>query len=321
MATELEKSCTGGVVTGFMLVKSCDKKLSSKKSPYLDMMLTDKGGEIPAKLWDYSPERHGEYASGMVVKVKGTIDTWNNANQFRIERIRPVNGSDDVDISSLVCSAPLEPQKMLDEILETVDSFSDEGLKKLVKKLLSDCGEKLLICSAAVRMHHSMRGGLLYHTLSMLRLGKAICSVYPFLRQELVYAGIIVHDLCKLTEIRYAETGLAAEYTPEGGLIGHIVGGAMNIGAAGKELGIDHETVLLLEHIVLSHHGVPEFGSPVLPMFPEAEVVSTIDRLDATLFEMLGALSGVEQGKMTGKVWGLDRKLYRHSNDTEYRLK
>lgn len=319
--TELEKGAICGQATGFMIVKSCDKKVSAKKLPYLDMILTDKSGEIPAKLWDYAPAKHGEYSAGMVVKVKGTIDMWNNASQLRIEKIREKSDTDNIDMSSLVASTPIDPKDMLDEIMQTVDAFSDDGLKTLVKKLLENCGESLLVCSAAVRMHHSMRGGLLYHTLSMMRLGKAICSVYPFLREELVLAGIVVHDLCKLSEIKYAETGLASEYTVEGGLIGHIVGGVINISAAAKELGTDPETAMLLEHIVLSHHGIPEFGSPVLPMFPEAEVVSTIDRLDANLFEMLNAMSGVEVGKMTGKVWGLDRKLYRHRDDSEYRLK
>ena len=243
-----------------------------------------------------------------------------NASQLKIERIRHTAPLDDVDMSQLVAATKLDPKDMLAEIKATVDGFSDEGLKELVNKLLDDCGDKLLICSAALRMHHAMRGGLLFHTLSMLRVGKAVCSVYPFLRKDLVYAGIIVHDLFKLKEISFADTGLASEYTPVGGLVGHIVGGAIDIGLAGKELGTDTETVMLLEHIVLSHHGIPEYGSPIPPMFPEAEVVSAIDRLDASLFEMLAAIDGVDKGKTTGRVWGLDRKLYRHQDDTEYRL-
>ena len=317
--TELEKNAQNGQAVGFMLRKSADKKISVKGSPYLDMVLADKGGEIPAKMWDYQGS-DDEYNAGEIIKVKGQIDKWKNASQFKIERIRHTAPLDDVDMSQLVAATKLDPKDMLAEIKATVDGFSDEGLKELVNKLLDDCGDKLLICSAALRMHHAMRGGLLFHTLSMLRVGKAVCSVYPFLRKDLVYAGIIVHDLFKLKEISFADTGLASEYTPVGGLVGHIVGGAIDIGLAGKELGTDPETVMLLEHIVLSHHGIPEYGSPIPPMFPEAEVVSAIDRLDASLFEMLAAIDGVDKGKTTGRVWGLDRKLYRHQDDTEYRL-
>lgn len=317
--TELEKSAQNGQTVGFMLIKSVEKKISVKGSPYLDLILSDKGGEIPAKMWDYQGAED-EYNAGEIVKVKGQIDKWKNASQLKIERLRHTAPADQVDMSSLVATTDLAPEQMLAEIKATVDGFTDEGLKKLVTRLLDNCGEKLLICSAAVRMHHAMRGGLLFHTLSMLRVGKAVCSVYPFLRKELVYAGIIVHDLYKLKEINYADTGLASEYTPVGGLIGHIVGGAIDIGLMGKELSTDPETVMLLEHIVLSHHEIPEYGSPVPPMFPEAEAVAAIDRLDASLFEMLAAVSEVEIGKTTGKVWGLDRKLYRHQDDTKYRL-
>lgn len=317
--TELEKNAQNGQAVGFMLIKSSDKKISVKGSPYLDMVLSDKGGEIPSKIWDYQG-KDDEYSPGEIIKVKGQIDKWKNASQLKIERIRHTAPSDQIDMSMLVATTELAPEQMLAEIKATIDGFSDDGLKRLVTKLVDDCGEKLLICSAAVRMHHAMRGGLLFHTLSMLRVGKAICSVYPFLKRDLVCAGIIVHDLYKLKEISYADTGLASEYTPEGGLIGHIVGGVINIGLAGRELSIDPETVMLLEHIVLSHHENPEYGSPIPPMFPEAEVVATVDRLDASLFEMLAAIGEVERGKTTGRVWGLDRKLYRHQDDTEYRL-
>ncbi|MBR4868549.1 MAG: HD domain-containing protein, partial [Clostridia bacterium] len=186
--------------------------------------------------------------------------------------------------------------------------------------LVEQAGDGFLVNSAAVRMHHTMRGGLIYHTFSMMNAASALCDVYPFLNRDLVLGGIIVHDLGKLKEISYAPTGLATEYAPTGNLTGHLVGGAIDIALAAKELGITDDCVLLLQHIVLSHHGVPEFGSPVLPMFPEAQVVSTIDKLDAELFEMTAAMENVALGSTTQRVWGLDRKLYRHQNDATYRL-
>ena len=320
MRTVLEQSAVNGSATGFMLVKSCEKKVSSKKSPYLDMVLADKGGEIAAKLWDYTPDRHGEFGPGDIVKVKGSIDVWNGAPQLRVERIRSKMSTDPVSVDDLVAGTPIAPQTMLERIHAAINAFENRQLARLVRALVDKAGDAFLQDSAAVRMHHTMRGGLIFHTYSMLRAGSALCDVYPFLNRDLVLGGIIVHDLGKLKEIRYAPTGLATEYTPVGNMTGHLVGGAIDIALTAKELNITDECVVLLEHIVLAHHEVPEFGSPVAPMFPEAQVVATVDKLDAELFEMLGAMSGVEQGACTAKVWGLDRKLYRHGPDTEYRL-
>ncbi len=320
MKTMLEQNANGKVATGFMLIKTYEKKLSAKKSPYLDLVLSDKGGEISAKLWDYAPDRHGEYGVGDIIKVQGTIDVWNGAPQLRIERIRPKMGTDDISLDDLVPGTPVSPKEMMSEIRKTVDGFSNPNLSKLVHYLLDTAGEGFLKNSAALRMHHTMRGGLIYHTYSMMKVGKAMCKVYPFLNADLVLGGIIVHDLGKCKEMQYADTGLALEYTPVGNMVGHLVGGAINIAMAAKELNIEDECVTLLQHIVLSHHGIPEFGSPTPPMFPEAQVVSAVDKLDAELFQMLSAISGVDVGGTTSRVWGLDRKLYRHNQDAEYRL-
>lgn len=319
MPTDFEKKAVNGQATGFMMVKSADVK-TSKRGPYLDMTLSDKGGDINAKIWDYSADRHGEYSVGEIIKVKGSIDMWGNSPQLKIERIRLAIDSDGVSPDDFLTTAQFSGKEMLEELRSTVNGFSDRDLSRLVNKLLDDCGEKLLICSAAMKMHHAIRGGLLFHTLSMLRTAKAICSVYPFLNSDLVYTGVIIHDLWKLNELSFSESGLATEYTGKGNLIGHIVGGVINIAKTGELLNIPEEKLTLVEHTVLSHHGSTDFGSPVLPMFPEALVVSFVDNLDADLYQMQQALSGVEKGQCTNRVFGLDRKLYRHSDDTEYYL-
>lgn len=320
MATVLEKESIGGQAIGFMLVKSCEKKTTQKKTEYLDMVLSDGGGEIVAKLWDYSPAKCDVFPSGTIVKVKGTIDVWNNSPQLKIEKIREANFSDDVKMDDLVSCAQYSGEEMFAEIENTAKAFENPEISKIVLHLLNENREDVIKASAALRMHHTMRGGLLYHTLSMLRVGKAICNVYPFLNKDLVCSGIIIHDLGKISELKYNDAGIASEYTAKGNMVGHIIGGAVNIAMVGEKLGIDSEIVMQLQHIVISHHGIPEFGSPIPPMFPEAQVVSTIDKLDAEMFEMLTALSGVEKGQMTNRVFGLDRKLYKIGDDSEYRL-
>jgi 3'-5' exoribonuclease len=146
----------------------------------------------------------------------------------------------------------------------------------------------------------------------MLRLAKALVDIHPWLDGDLLVAGVIIHDLGKLAEMQSDAAGLAADYTVEGRLIGHIVRGAIDIARVAERVGADPEKTVLLQHLVLSHHGKLEFGSPVLPKIPEAEALSVIDVLDARLFEMRDALAGVEPGGFSAKVWCLDnRELYR----------
>ncbi len=139
--------------------------------------------------------------------------------------------------------------------------------------------------------------------------------IYPELSSDLVYAGVILHDIAKTTELDVGPLGLATAYSPEGQLLGHITMGVNMIELAAMELGIPNEKAMLLAHILLSHHGVPEFGSPKPPMFPEAEIVSTVDTLDAKLYEMFDVLASVQIGGFSDRQWALDnRLLYRHGH-------
>ena len=171
-------------------------------------------------------------------------------------------------------------------------------------------GDKLEWFPAAQRLHHAERSGLLRRTTSMLDLARHVVAACPFLNAELLYAGVILHDLCKTTEMISDETGSVSDYSADGLLIGHLVRGVARIEEAAKNVGVSGEIVLLLEHMVLSHHSIPEYGSPKAPMFPEAEVLARIDDLDAKMNEMQGILSRVPEGAFSEKVWSLDRRIY-----------
>jgi len=165
-------------------------------------------------------------------------------------------------------------------------------------------------------MHHAERGGLLHHMTTMLRAANAIMTVYPKLNPSLLISGVIIHDLAKIDEMDADALGLVADYSIDGKLLGHIVRGVVNIQAAAEKTGASRAKALLLQHMVLSHHGIPEYGSPMAPKFPEAEVLNTIDTLDARLYEMDEALSRAMPGGFSEKVWGLDnRQLYRIPED------
>ncbi|MBR0349998.1 MAG: HD domain-containing protein [Acutalibacteraceae bacterium] len=304
---------SNGGVEGFCLVKSLEVKKTAKGVPFLDLILTDSSGEIGAKLWDYKEDVHGGIKLNSLIKIRGTVSMFNDALQLRIDRVRPAIESDGVNMEDFVPSADYSGKDMYDYIVSTVNVFENTQLKKLILTVLERNKENLLYWPAAFKLHHAIRGGLLYHTLSILKLAKAVCDIYPSLERELLYAGVILHDVAKIQEFDVSETGVVSGYTVEGSLIGHLVKGAMNIEKVGEELGIDRELLMLIEHMILSHHGEPEFGAAVRPMFLEAEILSQLDLLDARIYEISQAVSEVEPGDFTPRQWALDnRKLYNH---------
>ena len=212
----------------------------------------------------------------------------------------------------LIPCAPEPPASMLSEIQRAADQIQDQDLRLLTCRLLDKAGEALLTHPAAKQMHHAERSGLLHHTLSMLRAAKALLPVYPQLNPSLLIAGVIVHDLAKIDEMQADKNGFVSDYTLDGKLIGHIIRGVVHIEEAGREVGANPNKVLLLEHMILAHHGLAEYGSPKPPMFPEAEVLHAIDTLDAKLNEMDDALTRAVPGGFSEKIWGLDnRQIYR----------
>ena len=298
---------------GFWLIKTIDRKTNVKGAPYLDMMLCDKNGEISAKLWDYNELAHGTFDAGELVKVRATVTQFNGTDQLRVEKIRKVTAADGVEIADFVPTAEYSGEMMLGAIMNVIASVEDEELKTLTYALVKEREKEILTWPAAFKLHHAIRGGLLYHTLSILKLAEGVVKVYPSVDKDLLYCGIIVHDLCKIDEFTLNPAGLVSSYSVKGELIGHLVMGAMKIENKAKELGISAEKAMLLEHMVISHHGQPDYGAAVRPMFLEAEILSQLDTLDATIFEITSAVSEVNEGEFTGRMWALDnRKLYNH---------
>lgn len=302
------------LVEGFCLIKSVDKKTSSKGDTYLDITLGDSDGEINAKLWRYSPEIHGEYDSNQIIKVRGTISQYNGTDQLRIERIRPVSPEDNVNPQDFVKSAEFSGEDMFGELYALAENFKDPDLKTIVTAILEDNRLKLLYWPAAFKLHHAVRGGLLLHTLSIVRLAQNVCKIYPYVDEELLISGAILHDIAKLSEFDVADTGIATGYSVEGNLLGHLAMGAMVIDKFAEKLGINKKTAMLLEHMVLSHHGEPDFGAAVRPSFIEAELLSELDLMDSRMYEMLEAVKSTEADGFSGKLWAMDnRKLFNHN--------
>ena len=303
-----------GTVDGFCLIKNVDVKTSSKGDRYLDMTLSDASGEINAKLWNYNEIMHGEFAANQVVKVRGTISVYNGNDQLRIDRIRHINDDDNVSVSDFVKSAEYDCNDMFTALRDIAAGFKDQELSRLVTYILDSNRLALLYWPAAFKLHHAIRGGLLMHTLSIVRLCEGVCKVYPFVNRDLLLSGAILHDIAKLTEFEVADSGIATGYSVRGNLLGHLAEGAMVVRKASKELGLPFQKTMLLEHMILSHHGEPEFGAAVRPMFIEAELLSQLDLMDARIYEMREALQNTAENDFSGKLWALDnRKLYNHT--------
>ncbi|MDO5298080.1 MAG: HD domain-containing protein [Clostridia bacterium] len=294
---------------GYLIVRAAEQRTAASGKSYLDMTLADRSGSINAKMWDGTVQPP---VPGSIVKVRATGNEFNGRMQLRVEKIRAAENRDDIDMSALIPCAPGDPRKMLEEIVRAADHIADNDLRRITCELLDRAGDQLLTFPAAKQMHHAERSGLLHHMTTMLKAANAIMSVYPQLNPSLLTAGVIIHDLAKIDEMDADTLGLVSDYSIDGKLLGHIVRGVVNIQLAAEKTGASKAKALLLQHMVLSHHGIPEYGSPMAPKFPEAEVLHTIDTLDARLYEMDEALSRAMPGGFSEKVWGLDnRQLYR----------
>ena len=308
-----------GTVEGFCIVRSVQVKRNVKGADYLDFVIADAGGEINAKLWDYSTDTHGLYAVGDLIKVRGTVNLWKDVEQFKIDRIRHKNEKDVVDMSAIVASSPVNGEEMFNSIYDFAGTLSDPDLVLLTQYLLKSRKAAISAYPAALKLHHAVRCGLMFHTGTMLELAKKVVEVYkplyPELSSDLVYCGVILHDIAKTEELTVGELGVATAYSTRGQLMGHINMGVSMVEQAAAELQLPEPLVTLISHILLSHHGQPDYGSPKFPMFPEAEIVSELDMLDARMFEMYDALGSVKVGEFTERQWSMDnRQLYRHGH-------
>ena len=305
---QLAAMIKGQVFDGFLLARTAAQKTSSNGSKYLDMTLCDISGEVNAKMWDGltpAPE------VAQVLRIRGMMMEYNGRPQLRVDKMRPATEEDDYDMQQLSPCAPYPVQDMKHVIHDRIEEMRDPQLKELVLERLKMCGEKLNYYPAASKLHHAERSGLLHHTSTMLRMAKLVCEIYPQLDGDLLAAGVILHDLCKIDEMASDEIGMVSDYTAQGMLIGHLVQGVAEISELGRRLGTRPELLMMIQHMILSHHDLPEYGSPKPPMFPEAEVLHTLDILDARMYEMTKALKTAQPGGFTERIWSLERKLYR----------
>lgn len=278
----------------------------NSKAPYLSLVFQDTSGQIDAKLWQVSQEQIETINLGKVVHVVGDAIKYNDDRQLKVNKITVLDSSEEEQIKYLK-AAPMTLEDMVKNIEEYIQTIENKKLYRIVASLYEEHKDKFHVYPAASKNHHEYVSGLLYHTLSMLDIAKTICLHYPILNKDLMYSGILMHDLGKTVEL---SGPIVPEYTPEGRLLGHISIGQAMVDHKAQELGIEGEEVTLLKHMILSHHGKLEYGSPILPLIKEAEIIYLIDNIDARMHMMDKALEMVEPGSFSKRIFSLENRSF-----------
>ncbi len=308
----------GMAVHQFFLVRQVESRTDKTGAPYLSLVLGDRSGTMVARVWSKTLAKcPGPFAPGDYVGVQGQVDSYKGELQLTVQYLNTVAalaalGKDlkDFDPEILHLSTPYDRQQLWRELRQLAEAHIQPPLRELVLRLLDRHQEQFLVCPAARLYHHPYLGGLLEHTWFVARHALASLSIYPDLNPSLALAGAILHDLGKIKEIT---NPTAPEFTVPGQLLGHIVLGWEMVREEARAMEFSDANLLIqLEHIILAHHGVLEFGSPIPPKTREAMLVYALDDLDAKLKMMSQHLeSDRAEGDFTAYHRVLQRGLYK----------
>ena len=303
----------GRTFDSFFLVLAKQQRTTKSNKPYLNLILGDRTGQIEGRVWDPGDPRIAkDFARGDLVKVRGSFSRYDDRAQVKVDQLRKAQ-SGEADKMDMLPTTTRDVGALWAQLEASVESLANPDLKRLLKALLDDSAlaQAYREAPAARQLHHAWLGGLLEHVVSLLDLADRVAAHYPLLDRDLLVTGVILHDIGKLRELEW-ETGF--DYTVEGVLLGHI---QMGVDLVEKTIaglsGFPDRLRTLVLHMLLSHHGKLEFGSPKLPMIPEALALSFLDDLDAKMQAMASefersAREGRAPDELTGKVWALDQR-------------
>jgi 3'-5' exoribonuclease len=305
----------GQQVNDIYLISQPVLRSTTRGDLYIAMYVSDKTGKLNCRVWQATEELFNSLPKEGFVQIKGRSELYQNTLQIVADQLMSVS-AEKVKVDDYLPRTEKNIQQMFEEIIQILAVIKNPFIKALVDEFLKDkeLMKKFCTAPAATQNHHSYIGGLLEHTHSMLSVAKAIMPYYPQLQSDLVLAGIFLHDMGKTEELSY---DMAFSYTDSGQLIGHIVQTTImvndkltNLKRAGVE--VDKQVLDSIMHIIISHHGQYEFGSPKLPMTAEAFLVSLLDNIDAKINQVTERIEN-EPGETnwTAYVKTLEAKLYR----------
>lgn len=294
---------------GFYLIKKAELRKTRAGKDFLAMTFQDDSGEISGNLWDAQSHNVETFTAGKVVYMEGRREVYNNTPQVNQIKLRLPEDGEPNDPADFKEKPPVNVADVKEYLEQMVFKIENATWQRIVRALYRKYHQEFFTYPAAKTNHHAFESGLAYHTATMVRLADAIGDIYPELNKSLLFAGIMLHDLAKVIELSGPDN---TEYTVRGNLIGHIALIDEEITKVITEINIDdtREEVTVLRHIVLSHHGLLEYGSPVRPKIMEAEIIHMIDNIDAEMMMMTTALSRIGEGEMTARLFALDNRSF-----------
>ncbi len=298
----------GTTVMQFFQLRSKEARKTRAGQDYIDLVLGDRSGTISAKMWSDVIRRWGqEFEPGDVVRVGARVETYREKNQMVVEKIRRADPAEIEDLSLLVRSSSEDPDILMEYLKQVAASLEPADLASVVEAILDRYGDAFKEAPAARMIHHAYRGGLVEHTVAVTRKVEAVLALEAGVNRNLALAGAMLHDVGKCRELSLT----AANRTFEGKLVGHIVLGIQMLHEIALEKGLSEKAWLReLEHIMLSHHGEGQFGSPVRPMTREAVLVHFIDNLDSKLKIVEEALEGADSEGFTQYNKWMEGRLF-----------
>lgn len=310
MGKQVKDFTEGEKVQSNLLISSLVKGTTNSGSPYLSLVLQDSSKSIDAKLWDVKPELEKQMEVGKVYGFDLEVINYKGKLQAKILKVLPLPQAE-LNMDDFVFRSPVSKDALRENIQEGVNMINNDKLARIVTGALNYYANAVYEYPAAARIHHNFIGGLATHTSGMIKLAVALANIYPQIDRDYLLAGVIVHDLGKIDEFT---SPVVTEYSPQGKLLGHISIMDARLLQIGEELGLqDSEELMVLRHMVLSHHGQFEFGSPVRPETLEAEMLNLIDNIDARVNTIDKALGEIKEGEFTSRIMALENRVfYKH---------
>jgi 3'-5' exoribonuclease len=282
-------------------------KKTQSNAEYASMLGYDGNELIEVKIWSLSEEKKQLLKNGEIYELSGQMKDYQGKMQLNVNEIQLATDPE-INRNEFFEFAKIEKEELEEKIVAYINKIENPIIKKVVFTILKEHFDGFFVHPAAMSMHHNYIGGLAYHVYSMLTLSDAYLNLYPFLNKSLVYGGIILHDIGKMIELSGPR---GVEYTKEGNLLGHITIASNIINKVSTNLGYDNtDEVLALQHIVLSHHGRLEYGSPKEPAIAEAALVFMLDFSDSRLASLEKEVTSTEKGGFTAPIGAFDRKSF-----------
>ncbi len=299
------------VVTSYFLVQSKEVRSTREGKPYLALRLGDRTGMVEARMWEGVEDVEQEFAQDDVVKVEAAVEPYKGKIQLKLRRLRRAK-ENEYDLADFLRETQCDVDALHAELLEVAHALENPHLRALLVALLEDEAIVPLLkqAPASKTLHHAYRGGLIEHVVSLCRLCRLVAQNYAEVNLDLLLTGAILHDIGKIHELSYERS---LDYTTLGNLIGHITIGLEMVGHRMDALeGFPPELRVLVQHLILSHHGRLEFGSPITPRFPEAVLLHYLDDIDSKMEAMRSTLAAAETAEREGDWTDWNRSLERY---------